>query len=135
MTFYTLWLLVEMHELVPGKRFDRYFDLGENIFGPKVGFWMVMPQQLTVQVASTIVYCVTGGKSLKKFCDMTSFLGGIRQTYHILIFVVLQLGFSQSPNFNTLKGISLLAAIMSIGYGYTISYIALFDVCSISYLV
>ncbi|XP_061339704.1 lysine histidine transporter-like 5 [Gastrolobium bilobum] len=116
-TFYSLWQLVQMHELVAGKRFDRYFELGEHVYGPKLGFWMVMPQQLTVQVASTIVYCVTGGKSLKKFFSMISpNMSGIRQTYFILIFIGLQLVLSQTPNFNTLKGVSLLAAVMSVCY-------------------
>ncbi|CAJ1958487.1 unnamed protein product [Sphenostylis stenocarpa] len=118
LTFYTLWQLVEMHELVPGKRFDRYFEMGEHIMGPKKGFWLVMPQQLTVQVASTIVYSVTGGKSLKKFFELlrVSSMGGIRQTYYILFFVVVQIMLSQTPNFHDLKAVSSLAALMSILY-------------------
>ncbi|KAK7322371.1 hypothetical protein VNO77_25750 [Canavalia gladiata] len=116
-TFYSLWQLIQMHELVPGKRFDRYFDLGQHVLGPKKGFWLVMPQQLTVQVSSTIVYCVTGGKSLKKFFDtMVPSISDIRQTYYILFFVCLQLLLSQTPNFNKLKGVSLLAALMSVCY-------------------
>ncbi|XP_027348463.1 lysine histidine transporter-like 5 [Abrus precatorius] len=116
-TFYTLWLLVEMHELVPGKRFDRYYELGEHVLGPKLGFWLVMPQQLTVQVASTIVYSVTGGKSLKKFFDIAvPAMSDIRQTYYILFFVCLQILLSQTPNFNKLKAVSLLAALMSVCY-------------------
>ena len=104
-----------MHELVPGKRFDRYFELGRHVLGPKLGLWMVMPQQLTVQVASTIVYCVTGGKSLKKFFDLlVPVMSGVRQTYYIVVFICLQLLLSQTPNFNTLKGVSLLAAVMSV---------------------
>ncbi|XP_058775197.1 lysine histidine transporter-like 5 [Vicia villosa] len=120
MTFYSLWQLVQMHEMVPGKRFDRYFDLGEHVFGSngRLGFWMIMIQQLIVQVASTIVYSVTGGKSLKKFCDILipSVFGEFRQTYYIVFFVGLQMLLSQIPNFNNLKGISLLAALMSVCY-------------------
>ncbi|PNX96464.1 lysine/histidine transporter 1-like protein, partial [Trifolium pratense] len=74
-TFYSLWQLVQMHELVPGKRFDRYFDLGEHVLKGKVGYWIIMIQQLIVQLL-----------------------------------------LSQIPNFNTLKGISLLAAFMSVCY-------------------
>ncbi|WJX36402.1 hypothetical protein P8452_24283 [Trifolium repens] len=74
-TFYSLWQLVQMHELVPGKRFDRYFDLGEHVLKGKVGYWVIMVQQLIVQLL-----------------------------------------LSQIPNFNTLKGISLLAAFMSVCY-------------------
>jgi len=118
LTFYTLWQLVEMHELVPGKRFDRYYEIGEHLFGPKKGLWMVMPQQLTVQVASTIVYTVTGGKSLKKFFQILTVRGmsDIRQTYYILFFIVLQIFLSQTPNFHQLKAVSSLAAVMSIWY-------------------
>ncbi|MCL7049442.1 hypothetical protein MKW94_015021 [Papaver nudicaule] len=31
-TLYTLWQLVELHEDVPGKRFDRYPELGEHAY-------------------------------------------------------------------------------------------------------
>ncbi|GKA09508.1 lysine histidine transporter like protein [Tanacetum coccineum] len=32
-TLYTIWQMVEMHEMVPGKRFDRYHELGQYAFG------------------------------------------------------------------------------------------------------
>ncbi|KAK6919137.1 Amino acid transporter, transmembrane domain [Dillenia turbinata] len=100
-----------------GKRFDRYPELGEYAFGSKLGYWIVMPQQLLVQVASDIVYTVTGGKSLKKSIDLLfPSLGSVRQTYFITFFGVLQMFLSQIPNFNSLKGVSLLAAIMSFSY-------------------
>ncbi|KAK6160369.1 hypothetical protein DH2020_003750 [Rehmannia glutinosa] len=86
-TFYTLWQMVEMHETVPGKRFDRYHELGQHAFGDKLGLYIVVPQQVVVEVSTCIVYMVTGGKSLKKFhqsvCpDCTE----IKLTYFILIF-------------------------------------------------
>ncbi|KAF6159938.1 hypothetical protein GIB67_033022, partial [Kingdonia uniflora] len=121
-TLYSLWQLVELHEVVPGKRYDRYPELGKHAFGPKLGYWIVMPQQLTVQIASDIVYMVTGGKSLKKFFDLT-FTDSIKQTYFIIFFGVLQLAISQAPNFNSLRGVSLLAAVMSFSYS-TISFVA-----------
>uniref|UniRef100_A0A6N2MRU0 Amino acid transporter transmembrane domain-containing protein n=1 Tax=Salix viminalis TaxID=40686 RepID=A0A6N2MRU0_SALVM len=73
-TLYTLWQMVEMHEMVPGKRFDRYHELGQHVFGDKLGLWIVVPQQLVVQVGTNIVYMVTGGKSLKKFHDVAYIL-------------------------------------------------------------
>ena len=119
-TFYSFWQLVELHEIVPGKRFDRYPELGQHCFGPKLGYWVVMPQQLTVQVATGIVYGVTGGKSLKKCVELIwPAWGDHRTTYFILFFVCLQFVISQAPNFNSLKGVSLLAAVMSIGYVIT----------------
>ncbi|PRQ20722.1 putative amino acid transporter, transmembrane domain-containing protein [Rosa chinensis] len=123
-TFYSFWQLIELHEIVPGKRFDRYPELGQHCFGPKLGYWIVMPQQLIVQVASGIVYCVTGGKSLKKFFELLwPVWGDYRTTYFILFFICLQFGISQAPNFNSLKGVSLLAALMSIGYA-SIAFVA-----------
>ncbi|KAK2661541.1 hypothetical protein Ddye_000115 [Dipteronia dyeriana] len=65
-TLYTLWQMVEMHEMVPGKRFDRYHELGQHAFGEKLGLYIVVPQQLIVEIGVDIVYMVTGGKSLQK---------------------------------------------------------------------
>uniref|UniRef100_A0A2C9U3S0 Amino acid transporter transmembrane domain-containing protein n=2 Tax=Manihot esculenta TaxID=3983 RepID=A0A2C9U3S0_MANES len=116
-TFYTLWQLVELHEVEPGRRFDRYPELGQYALGEKLGYWIIMPQQLLVQVASDIVYVVTGGKSLKKFAQLLiPGLSHIRQTYFILFFVALQFLLSQTPNFNSLKAVSFVAALMSFCY-------------------
>ncbi|KAG4915356.1 hypothetical protein JHK87_052913 [Glycine soja] len=49
-TLYTLWQMVEMHEMIPGKRFDRYHELGQHAFGEKLGLWIVVPQQLICEV-------------------------------------------------------------------------------------
>ncbi|XP_043722534.1 lysine histidine transporter-like 5 [Telopea speciosissima] len=123
-TLYTLWQLVELHECVPGHRFDRYPELGDHAFGKKRGYWIIMPQQLLVQVASNIVYMVTGGNSLQKFFQLIApTVASIRKTYFITMFGTLQLLLSQTPNFNSLRGVSLLAAIMSVSY-CSISFIA-----------
>jgi hypothetical protein len=116
-TLYTLWQMVEMHEAVPGRRFDRYHELGQHAFGEKLGLWTVVPQQLVVEVGLNIVYMVTGGDSLKKFHDI--FCKGknckeIRLTYFTMIFASVQFVLSQLPNFDSISTISLAAAIMSI---------------------
>ncbi|CAN5952786.1 unnamed protein product [Sphagnum jensenii] len=53
---FNLWKMVEMHEIVPGKRFDRYHELGQAAFGKRLGLWIVLPQQLLVEVSVDIVY-------------------------------------------------------------------------------
>ncbi|KAK6920569.1 Amino acid transporter, transmembrane domain [Dillenia turbinata] len=58
-----------MHEMVPGKRFDRYHELGQHAFGKKLGLWVVVPLQLKGEVGVNRVYTITGGKCLKKFHD------------------------------------------------------------------
>jgi amino acid permease len=117
-TLYTLWQMVEMHECVPGKRFDRYHELGQHAFGDKLGLWIVVPQQLVVEVGVNIVYMVTGGKSLKKFHDVIcdGKCKDIKLTYFIMIFASVHFVLSQLPNFNSISGISLAAAVMSLSY-------------------
>ncbi|XP_073142947.1 lysine histidine transporter 2-like [Henckelia pumila] len=122
-TLYTLWQMVEMHEMVPGKRFDRYHELGQHAFGQKLGLWVVVPQQLMVEVGVNIVYMITGGKSLKKIHDIVRPNQSIRLTYFIMIFGSVHFFLSHLPNFNSISGISLAAAIMSVGYS-TIAWVA-----------
>lgn len=116
-TLYTLWQMVEMHEIVEGKRFDRYHELGQEAFGEKLGLWIVVPQQLIVEVGVDIVYMVTGGLSLKQFYDLvckgdcplrnsTSAWIAIFSSVHFIL--------SQLPNFNSIAGVSLAAAVMSL---------------------
>ncbi|XP_062196600.1 lysine histidine transporter 1-like isoform X1 [Phragmites australis] len=117
-TLYTLWQMVEMHEMVPGKRFDRYHELGQHAFGEKLGLWIVVPQQLVVEVGVNIVYMVTGGNSLKKFHDVIcdDKCKNIKLTYFIMIFASVHFVLSQLPDFNSISGVSLAAAVMSLSY-------------------
>ncbi|XP_066352039.1 lysine histidine transporter 1-like [Miscanthus floridulus] len=123
-TLYTLWQMVEMHECVPGKRFDRYHELGQHAFGEKLGLWIVVPQQLVVEVGVNIVYMVTGGKSLKKFHDVVvcgdidqcETKDDIKLTYFIMIFASCHFVLSQLPSFHSISGVSLAAAVMSLSY-------------------
>ncbi|CAH1420559.1 unnamed protein product [Lactuca virosa] len=117
-TLYTLWQMVEMHEMVPGKRFDRYHELGQHAFGEKLGLYIVVPQQLIVEVGVNIVYMVTGGTSLKKFHDLVcnDSCKDIRLSYFIMIFASVHFVLSHLPNFNSISGVSLAAAVMSLSY-------------------
>ncbi|KAL5080593.1 hypothetical protein RYX36_009014 [Vicia faba] len=116
-TLYTLWQMVEMHEIVPGKRLDRYHELGQYAFGKKLGLYIVVPQQIIVMVGGNIVYMVTGGQSLKKFHDIVCpSCKKIRLTFFILIFASAQFVLSHLPNFNSISAVSFVAAVMSCGY-------------------
>ncbi|EEF33263.1 amino acid transporter, putative [Ricinus communis] len=106
LTLNTMWQMIQLHECVPGTRFDRYLDLGRHAFGPKLGPWIVLPQQLIVQVGCDIVYMVTGGKCLRIHGDDLRYL----HTDQAL------------PNFNSVAGVSLAAAVMSLSYS-TIAWV------------
>ncbi|CAM8951447.1 unnamed protein product [Rhodiola kirilowii] len=116
-TLNTMWQMIQLHECVPGKRFDRYYELGKYAFGERLGPWIVLPQQLIVQIGCNIVYMVTGGKCLQKFMEIAcSNCTKIKQSYYILIFGSIHFFLSQLPNFNSVAGVSLAAAIMSLSY-------------------
>ncbi|KAK9114815.1 hypothetical protein Syun_021612 [Stephania yunnanensis] len=122
-TLFTLWQMIQLHECIPGVRFDRYYELGQYAFGPKLGPWIVLPQQLIVQVGCDIVYMVTGGKCLKKFMELTcNDCTRLKQSYWICIFGAIHFILAQLPNFNSVAGISLAAAVMSLSYS-TISWV------------
>ncbi|PSS33476.1 Lysine histidine transporter like [Actinidia chinensis var. chinensis] len=126
-TLYTLWQMVEMHEMVPGKRFDRYHELGQHAFGKKLGLYIVVPQQLIVEVGVNIVYMVTGGKSLQKFHNLVcKDCKSIKLTYFIMIYASVHFVLSHLPNFNSISGVSLAAAVMSLSYS-TIAWAASVD--------
>lgn len=123
-TLYTLWQMVEMHEMVPGKRFDRYHELGQHAFGEKLGLWIVVPQQLIVEIGVDIVYMVTGGKSLKKFHSAVCHdCKDIKLSYFIMIFASVHFVLAHLPNFNSISVVSLAAAVMSLSYS-TIAWTA-----------
>ncbi|XP_059283228.1 lysine histidine transporter 2-like [Lycium ferocissimum] len=116
-TLYTLWQMVEMHEMIPGKRLDRYHELGQAAFGEKVGLWIVVPQQLIVEVGSNIVYMVTGGTCLQKVYNTACpSCRPLKLTYFIAIFSSTQFILCHCPNFNAITCVSFVAAIMSLGY-------------------
>ncbi|KAL1556762.1 Lysine histidine transporter 1 [Salvia divinorum] len=123
-TLYTLWQMVEMHEMIPGKRLDRYHELGQEAFGEKLGLYIVLPQQIVVEVSTCIIYMVTGGKSLQKFHNtVCPDCNNIKLTYFIMMFGSVQFVLSFLPNFNSISGISLAAAVMSLVYS-TIAWTA-----------
>ncbi|KAG8366801.1 hypothetical protein BUALT_Bualt16G0005600 [Buddleja alternifolia] len=116
-TLYSLWQMVEMHEMVPGKRFDRYHELGQHAFGEKLGLWIVVPQQLIVEVGVDIVYMVTGGQSLQQFHNLVcKDCKDTKLSFFIMIFASVHFVLSQLPSFNSISGVSLAAAVMSLSY-------------------
>ncbi|KAL3153488.1 hypothetical protein ABBQ38_011819 [Trebouxia sp. C0009 RCD-2024] len=120
-TLYTLYQMCALHE-VAGRRFNRYHELGQYAMGRRAGLWVVIPCQLIVMIGLDIVYCVTAGKSMQFLYHHTC--SGWRQgtcapfglSAWIVVFAAIQMILSMTPNFHKLSAISLLAAIMSIGY-------------------
>lgn len=120
-SLYTLWQLVQMHEM-DGRRFNRYHELGQYAFGPKLGKWIIMPPQLIVMIGLGITYSVTGGSSLHNFYTIVCHKNGMGECHSaglsvwIIVFSCIHLIIIQAPNFNSLSGVSLAAAFMSLSY-------------------
>ncbi|KAK4283523.1 hypothetical protein QN277_000465 [Acacia crassicarpa] len=116
-TLFTLWQMVEMHEMVPGKRFDRYHELGQHVFGEKLGLYIVVPQQLMVQVGTCIAYMITGGHSMQKVHDtLCTNCPAFRSSWWIVIFAAFNFLLCHLPNFNSISAVSFSACVMSILY-------------------
>ncbi|CAM6087048.1 unnamed protein product [Calypogeia fissa] len=133
-TLFTLWQLVQMHEMKDEngnmKRFDTYYQLGQKAFGPKRGLWIVLPQQIVVQVGIDIVYMLTGGTAIWQFYQRLhcpgidpvavgagdQCCGTIGRTTFIIFFALFQLVFAQLGNFNSIASLSLLASVTSVCY-------------------
>ncbi|KAH0926225.1 hypothetical protein HID58_018481 [Brassica napus] len=116
--------LTQMHEMVPGKRFHRYHEHGQFAFGERFGLYIIVPQQIIVEVGVCIVYMVTGGQSLKKFHELVcQDWSTIRLPVFIMIFASSHFVLSHLPNFNSISLISLVAAVVSLSYS-TIAWTA-----------
>lgn len=102
---------------------DRYHELGQAAFGEKLGLWIVVPQQLCVDVGCDIIFMITGGKSLQKIYDILRPDQPTRLSYFTIIFGSVHMFLSHLPNLTSVMGISVAAAIMSLSYSF-ITWIA-----------
>ncbi|XP_031121448.1 lysine histidine transporter 2-like [Ipomoea triloba] len=116
-TLYTLYQMVEMHECVPGRRFDRYYELGQYAFGERLGLFIVVPQQALVEISLCIIYMVTGGSSIQKVHELLCHgCKPIKLSYFILMFSSVQFVVAYLPNLSSVGLVSLTAAVMSVSY-------------------
>eukprot|EP00249_Psilotum_nudum_P017490 c26347_g1_i1 orf=296-2095(-) len=117
---YTMWLLIRLHEGVPGKRSNRYMELAQLAFGEKLGYGLaIFPLiNLTAGFASGLV--VIGGSSLKLFyktvCGRTCGASALSTTEWYLVFTLLSAVLAQLPNMNSIAGVSLVGAVTAMAY-------------------
>jgi len=126
-SWYTYILLVNMHEVpdmdskdpkVSSKRLDRYQDLTAYVLGPRAGKWALLPFQLAVLIGIAITYTVLGAQNLALSASHvapaeTQMLSSMQWA---IVFGATQVMLSMLPSFNELSLVSLMGAIMSMGY-------------------
>ncbi|KAF5189343.1 Lysine histidine transporter-like [Thalictrum thalictroides] len=67
--FYTIWLMIQLHESVPGTRYDRYIKLSKAAFGEKLGKLlgifpvMYLSGSITAVLFCTLLWSISISKS------------------------------------------------------------------------
>ncbi|GMP81111.1 hypothetical protein CsSME_00035931 [Camellia sinensis var. sinensis] len=100
---YTLWILVQLHEAVPGKRYNRYVELAQAAFGERLGVWLAL-FPTTMKLFFQIV------------CGPLCSSNPLTTVEWYLVFTFLCIVLSQLPNLNSIAGLSLIGAITAITY-------------------
>ncbi|GMI70547.1 LYS/HIS transporter 7 [Hibiscus trionum] len=119
---YTTWLLVDLHEPVPGSRCSRFVRLSIIAFGQRLGKLLAIFPVMYLSGGSCVMLIITGGNSMKQFfnilCEEGTMCGSksLSGTHWFLIFTCVALIIGQLPTLNSLARVSLIGAITSIGY-------------------
>ncbi|XP_022749214.1 lysine histidine transporter-like 7 [Durio zibethinus] len=119
---YTIWLLVNLHEPVPGTRYSRLVRLSIFAFGQKLGKLVAIFPAMYLSGGYCVLLIITGGGTMEKLfkifcregtsCESKSLTG----TEWFLIFTCAALIIGQLPNLNSIARVSLIGAIAAIGY-------------------
>ncbi|XP_060168876.1 lysine histidine transporter-like 8 [Lycium barbarum] len=64
---YTLWILVQLHEVVPGKRYNRYVELAQAAFGERLGVWLALFPTVYLSAGTATALILVGGETMKMF--------------------------------------------------------------------
>ncbi|XP_073032184.1 lysine histidine transporter-like 8 [Primulina eburnea] len=117
---YTLWLLIQLHESVPGTRYSRYLGLSMAAFGEKLGKFLALFPTLYLAGGTCVSLIMIGGDTLKIFfhtvCGTTCNANSLSTFEWYLIFVCIAVILAQLPNLNSIAGVSLIGAITAVTY-------------------
>lgn len=114
---YTLWLLIGLHESVPGKRYNRYLELAQAAFGERLGVWLALFPVLNLSAGTATSLINVGGGALKLFYNTS--LGSpdaLTTVEWFVVFAVLSAILSIIPNLNSMAWVSFMGAVMAIAY-------------------
>ncbi|KAF5745782.1 hypothetical protein HS088_TW07G01376 [Tripterygium wilfordii] len=119
---YTIWLLVQLHESVPGIRYSRYLHLSIAAFGPKLGKLLSLFPVMYLSGGSCVMLIISGGGTMRLFyrlmcsggttCEDKSLTGA----EWFLVFTCMAIVLAQRPNLNSVAGLSFVGAITALCY-------------------
>ncbi|KAG6470901.1 hypothetical protein ZIOFF_071981 [Zingiber officinale] len=117
---YTLWILVKLHEAVPGRRYNRYVELAQAAFGEKLGVWLTLFPTVYLSAGTATALILIGGETMKLFfqivCGTLCSSNPLSTVEWYLVFTILCIVLSQLPNLNSIAGLSLVGAVTAITY-------------------
>ncbi|CAN6480814.1 unnamed protein product [Victoria cruziana] len=117
---YTLWILTQLHESVPGTRYNRYIQLSVAAFGPKLGLCLTKFPTMYLSAGNCTALIIIGGGTMKLFfgvvCGDSCHKMPLSTVEWYLVFLCLALVLAQLPNLNSIAGISLVGAITAVTY-------------------
>ncbi|KAH6782790.1 Transmembrane amino acid transporter family protein [Perilla frutescens var. frutescens] len=119
---YTLWLLIQLHESVPGTRYSRYLRLSMAAFGERWGKILALFPTLYLAGGTCVSLIMMGGSTMKIFFHTVCGTNTTCDTYTLslvewyLIFVCSAMILAQLPNLNSIAGISLVGAATAVTY-------------------
>ncbi|XWS62600.1 hypothetical protein CRYUN_Cryun06bG0024900 [Craigia yunnanensis] len=119
---YTIWLLVNLHEPVPGTRYSRFVRLSIVAFGQKLGKLLAIFPVMYLSGGSCVLLIITGGVTMEQLFKIICEEGTICESMSLtgikwfLLFTCIALIIGQLPNLNSIARVSLTGAITAIGY-------------------
>ncbi|XP_047325162.1 lysine histidine transporter-like 8 [Impatiens glandulifera] len=123
---YTLWLLIQLHEPIPGAavRYSRYLQLSMAAFGEKKGKLMALFPIMYLSGGTCVTLIIIGGGTLKIFFDVIC--GGAASCDNLhhrlstlewyIVFTCAAILLAQHPNLNSIAGVSLIGAFSAVTF-------------------
>ncbi|CAJ1933923.1 unnamed protein product [Sphenostylis stenocarpa] len=121
---YAIFLLVQLHESVPGVRHSRYLFLAMAAFGKRLGKVAALFPVMYLSGGTCVMLIITGGGTLKllfnTLCDNhngnTCAAHALTGAEWFLVFTCVAILVAQLPNLNSMGMVSLVGAVASITY-------------------
>ncbi|KAG4993812.1 hypothetical protein AAZX31_11G095200 [Glycine max] len=125
---YAIFLLVQLHESVPGIRHSRYLFLAMAAFGKKLGKVAALFPVMYLSGGTCVMIIITGGGTLKQLlktlCDnddhvheqITCNAHALSGAEWFLVFTCVAILIAQLPNLNSMAMVSLVGAVTSVTY-------------------
>ncbi|XP_027361347.1 lysine histidine transporter-like 8 [Abrus precatorius] len=121
---YTIFLLVHLHESVPGIRHSRYLFLAMAAFGKRLGKVAAVFPIMYLSGGTCVMLIITGGGTMrllfKTLCDdehgQSCNAHSLTGAEWFLVFTCVAILIAQLPNLNSMAAVSFAGAVTAITY-------------------